>query len=307
MSLLIPALNGSGDLLADRRYAYAEAALVEGDAEAARDLFIQTLERVAHWTPARLGLAKAELALNRIDDAIESFRTIAAQDPDDLMGARAYLARLGAPEGALTQGYVAALFDDYAPRFDAHLTNALEYRAPEILAEALNDLAPAKTFRRALDLGCGTGLMAKALEGRAQEILGVDLSGRMLEIARKTGLYARLDVADCVHWLSGEVEASADLVVAADVFCYMDNLEPIVLQMHRVLEKSGFLAFTIQTNARPGWRVGDDLRVHHHPSLIRDIAHKSGFLPRLEQPVSVRKDRGQPVPGAVFVLERNAD
>jgi predicted TPR repeat methyltransferase len=296
-------LQGSGDLLADRRYAYAEAALADGDAEAARDLYTQSLERVAGWLPAWLGLARADLALNRIDDAIASFRRIAANDPGDLLGARAYLARLGAADGALTPGYVSALFDDYAPRFDAHLTMALDYRAPEILAEALSRVSGDRSFRRALDLGCGTGLMAKALEGRVQAVLGVDLSERMLDIARRTGLYSQLDTADCTDWLAEMATDSADLVVAADVFCYMEHLEPVFGQVFRVLEKAGLFAFTIQTNAEPGMRVGDDLRVHHNPSLIRDIARQTGFLVALEEPTSVRRDRGLPVPGTVFVLE----
>lgn len=304
MSRPNPKLQGSGDLLADRRYVYAEAALADGDIEAARDLYAQTLERVESWLPARLGLAKADLALNRIDAAIEGFRKVATDDPHDLLGARAHLARLGTADGALTPGYVSALFDDYAPRFDAHLTSALDYRAPDILVDALNRVAGARTFRRALDLGCGTGLMARALDGGMGEILGVDLSARMLEIARSTGLYARLDAADCVEWLAGEAAASADLVIAADVFCYMGDLAPVFTQTHRVLERSGLFAFTIQTNAEPGMKVGDDLRVHHSPFLIRDIARSAGFHLVWEEQTSVRKDRGLPVPGAVFVLER---
>lgn len=296
--------HGSGDLLADRRFAYAEAALADGDAEAARDLYMQTLELVPHWLPARIGLGKACQALNRIDEAIAAFRQVAAEDLHDRLGARAYLAQLGAGGGALTSGYVAALFDDYAPRFDAHLTAALDYRAPEMLVEAICEVAGGRAFRRALDLGCGTGLMARALGARVGEILGVDLSGRMLDIARGTGLYSRLDAADCTDWLTAEARECADLVIAADVFCYMENLEPVFAQAHRVLEKSGLFAFTIQTNTDPGVRVGDDLRVHHSPAFVRDLAEQSGFALRLERAISARKDRGQPVPGAVYVLER---
>lgn len=296
--------HGSGDLLADRRFAYAEAALADGDAEAAHDLYSQTLELVPQWLPARLGLGKACLALNRIDDAIAAFRQVAGEDPHDRLGARAHLARLGAEGGAVTSGYVAALFDDYAPRFDAHLTSVLDYRAPEILVAAISEVTGGRVFRRVLDLGCGTGLVARALGARAGKILGVDLSERMLAVARGTGLYARLDAGDCMDWLAAEAHECADLVIAADVFCYMEHLEPVFAQAHRVLEKSGLFAFTIQTGADADQRVGDDLRVHHNPAYIRNIAQQSGFAPRLERATSVRKDRGQPVPGAVYVLER---
>jgi predicted TPR repeat methyltransferase len=296
--------QGSGDLLADRRYAYAEAALSEGDLAAAQDLFLQTLERVPHWLPARLGLGKACKALNRIDEAIAAFRAVAAGDEQDVLGARAHLAELDAEGGALTAGYVTALFDDYAPRFDAHLMEGLEYRAPEVLAAALQALAPDRAFRRGLDLGCGTGLMSKALHRPPATLLGVDLSPRMLEIATETGLYAALDAADCVTWLSEQANASADLILAADVFCYIENLAPVFAEAQRVLEANGLFAFTIQTSIEPGMRVGADLRVHHHPELIRELAAACGLALLFEEARSVRKDRGQPVPGAAFVLAR---
>lgn len=304
MILASLSLHGSGDLLADRRYAYAEAALADGDAEAARDLFSQTLERVPFWLPARIGLGKACLALHDQTAAILAFQEVARQDEHDVLGARAYLAQIGAEGGVVTHGYVAALFDDYAPRFDTHLTVALDYRAPEVLADALTRVSGERTFRRALDLGCGTGLMARALKGRSREIVGVDLSGRMIDMARETGLYTRLDVAGCAEWLEEEASSSADIILAADVFCYIENLAPIFTQVHRVLEENGLFAFTIQTSQAEGIRVGSDLRVHHNPTVIHDLAGSAGLTLRHECAQSVRKDRGQPVPGAAFVLSR---
>lgn len=304
MTLASLSLHGSGDLLADRRYSYAEAALADGDAEAARDLFSQTLERVPTWLPARIGLGKACLALHDRAAAILAFQEVAEQDAHDVLGARAYLAQIGAEGGAVTHGYVAALFDDYAPRFDTHLTAALDYRAPEVLADALIQVSGERTFRRALDLGCGTGLMARALDGRSREVIGIDLSERMLDIARETGLYARLDIGDCAEWLEDEASSSADLILAADVFCYIENLAPIFTQVRRVLDENGLFAFTIQTSQAEGIRVGGDLRVHHNPTVIHDLARLAGLALRHERAQSVRKDRGQPVAGAAFVLSR---
>ncbi len=39
---------------------------------------------------------------------------------------------------ALPPAYVARLFDDYAPRFDRHLTQTLGYRGPELIVSALD-------------------------------------------------------------------------------------------------------------------------------------------------------------------------
>ncbi len=48
----------------------------------------------------------------------------------------------------MTPAYVAALFDDYAPRFEAHLTQALAYRGPQILSERWIRLLPAGVLQR---------------------------------------------------------------------------------------------------------------------------------------------------------------
>jgi predicted TPR repeat methyltransferase len=290
--------QGSGDLLADRRFAYAEGALADGDAIAAFDLYEQTLERVPLWLPARLGLGKAALMLGREAEARVEFEAVAAGDADDLLGARAYLARMGAEGGAVTTGYVAALFDDYAPRFDAHLTAALDYRAPELLATALGR----RQWSRVLDLGCGTGLMAKAIAGQFDTMDGVDLSARMLEIARETSLYTRLDCAEAGAWLAGEPTQSVDLVIAADVFCYIEILAPIFREARRVLTPDGLFAFTVQDAGEGPSRVGTDLRVHHAETDIRLWARESRFRIQHEARVSARLDRGEPVPGALYVL-----
>ena len=176
----------SGDLTADRRYAYGDAAFVEGDFVAARDLFEQTIECAPLWPPARFALGKAALALGEKEAARAAFREVLALDPEDRLGATIYLGQLGeAP--VMPDAYVAALFDEYAPRFDGHLVEALKYRAPAMLATMLAD-AQCLPARNVLDLGCGTGLMAKAISGQFTTMTGVDLSPGMLEIARKTGL-----------------------------------------------------------------------------------------------------------------------
>ena len=84
-----------------------------------------------------LGRSAAELGLR--DEAVTALRQALALEPEDALGVRLDLARLGAlaPEEAITDGYVRALFDDYAPKFDRHLTGSLAYRGPELIADAL--------------------------------------------------------------------------------------------------------------------------------------------------------------------------
>ena len=294
----------SGDLTADRRYAYGDGALADGDFIAARDLFAQTLELVPNWPPAHFALAKAHIALGERDAARAALQRAQVLDPPDRLGAGVLLAQITG--GAIMpDAYVAGLFDEYAGRFDSHLVGALDYRAPEMLADMLRQArGEGMRFMHALDLGCGTGLMARALMGCCAGISGVDLSAGMLEVACSSGLYSRLACAELLAFLRGEPAASCDLALAADVFCYVPDLAPVFGEVARVLEPGGVFAFSIQTHTGEGVIMGADSRVHHAPSLMRNLAAAAGLNLLQEIAASTRRDRGVPVAGALFLLEK---
>ena len=139
---------------------------------AAAELFEQALELAPHWAAAWFALGEAREKLGDLDAAAQAFRETLVADPTDAQGAMARLALIGRGDAprALPQAYVARLFDDYAPRFDKHLTDNLGYRAPALIAEALSAVASDRRFASALDLGCGTGLMGEALRGRVDHL-----------------------------------------------------------------------------------------------------------------------------------------
>ena len=303
-------LRSSGDPLADRRYGYAAASLAEGDPRAAADLAAQCLELAPAFAPAHALLGRARLALGDTDAARAALERALALEPQDALGVRVDLARLGAlaAEKAITPGYVRALFDDYAPRFDRHLVRGLNYRGPELLHDAVRrtcqDRVRPFRFRHALDLGCGTGLGAQAFQGAFEAIEGVDLSPAMLARARRTRLYAALHEADLTAFLAVRESGSADLVLAADVFVYLAALEEVFGAVHRVLERGGLFGFTVQAHAGEDVILGEDARYAHGERYLRDLAAGGGFdVARFER-VSTREDRGQPVPGFLLVLAR---
>jgi predicted TPR repeat methyltransferase len=213
------------------------------------------------------------------------------------------LARLDGT-AAMPDAYVAALFDDYAPRFDSHLVEALDYRAPQLLREALLEVNASPCYAQGLDLGCGTGLMAVALAGMCQRLVGVDLSAAMLEQARATRRYERLACSELLVFLRSETSASADLTIAADVFCYVPALGPVFTEVARVLEPGGSFAFTVQVHDGEGVLIGADCRVQHAVSHVVGLLEEAQFEITVQHMVSSRKDRGVPVPGALFVARR---
>lgn len=302
--------RSSGDLLADRRYEYARSAFEENDFEAAADLARQVLELAPDFAAARALLGRAAAELGRREEALEELGRALALEPDDALGVRLDLARLGAvpPDEAITGGYVRALFDDYAPRFERHLTRSLAYRGPELLADAIRRACSRRLrsdrFGLALDLGCGTGLMGKVLADRCHRIEGVDLSPRMLDKARELKLYDALHEQELVAFLSGRPAGEADLAAAADVFVYMASLEAAFREVARVLRPGGLFAYTVQAHEGPGYVLGEDARYAHGEAYLRDEAVASGLTVVLFERVSTRQDRGRPVPGFLVVLER---
>ena len=303
-------LRSSGDLLADRRYAYAEAAMEEGDHAAAAEIAEQSLELAPSFAPAHALLGRARAALGDREAALAALLRALDLEPDDALGVRIDLARLGALpiEEAVGEGYVRALFDDYAGTFDKHLVKNLNYRGPELLRSAVRRARAAYGQKlrceRILDLGCGTGLVAQAFAGTFASIEGVDLSPRMLAVARRTRLYDRLHEGDLLRLLKAQDGRSADLVAAADVFVYLAALAEVFGEVHRVLVPGGLFAFTVQAHGGEGVILGEDKRYAHGDRYLRGLAENVGFRVVLFDAVSTRQDRGVAVPGFLLVLER---
>jgi predicted TPR repeat methyltransferase len=236
----------SGDPIADKRFALARAYETEGDWAVAADLYAQAIEQAPGWVAAHYAEAVAKVQLGDREGARLGFERCLTLDPDDLFGARLKLGWLGGPIPATAPAaYVAGLFDQYAERFDAVLVGTLRYQAPALIVRTLAETGVA-AWPEVLDLGCGTGLMAAALAGQAGAIDGVDLSERMVAVAASKGLYRSLEVGDIVDTMDARPAAHLDLVVAADVFCYVGNLSPVLAAAARALRPGGHLAFTVE-------------------------------------------------------------
>ena len=293
----------SGDLIADRRYAYGRAAADDGDVATAADLFAQALELAPDWPAALFALGDAEERLGRGEAAARRFRAALEADPADSLGAGLRLALLGAADApqALPSAYVTRLFDDYAPRFEAHVVGALGYRGPALLVEALDIVAPGRRFADALDLGCGTGLMGAAIRGRVQRLDGVDIAPAMVAAARARGVYHALEARDAVAFLDRSPAARYDLILAADLFCYLGDLAPLLAACRRALAGGGLVAFTAEACEGDGFRLLKGLRFAHSPGYFETAARDAGLRRLSLSPAWARREADAEAPGLVGV------
>jgi predicted TPR repeat methyltransferase len=105
------------------------------------------------------------------------------------------------------------------------------------------------------------------------------------------------------HWVESgsHPRARADLIVAADVFVYLADLEPVCRAAARALEPGGLFAFTTETHAREGVVLGEKLRYAHSAAHVRAALAAAGLSALILAPASPRKEAGGPVAGLVVV------
>jgi predicted TPR repeat methyltransferase len=299
----------SGDLVADRRFDFARDLQLKGDLVAAADLLLQATELAPAFASAWFTLGRIREQLADRDAAIAAFRKAREADSEDRHGAGLRLMLLGAESlAAMPQAYVRALFDQYAPKFEAALVDDLGYRGPALLFKAVltarNAVRKPAFFKRALDLGCGTGLAAAEFAKEVDHFIGIDLSPRMIEKARSTGLYEHLEVADMLEGLRRRANASADLVIAADAMVYLAELVPVLREVERVLVSGGLLAFTVETHDGVDVILGEALRYAHGTAYVRRSIGDAGLTLSLLEDSSARNEDNAPVPGLVVVAAK---
>ena len=299
----------SGDLMADRRFDFARDLQLKGDLVAAADLLLQATELAPGFASAWFTLGEIRERLGEREAAISAFRRAQLSDAEDRHGAGLRLTLLGAEKlSDMPPAYVRALFDQYAPRFEAALVDDLGYRGPALLFKAVLSARAAirkpAFFKRAIDLGCGTGLAATAFAKEVDRFIGIDLSPRMIERARLTGLYAELEVADMTQGLRSKPDASADLVLAADAMVYVSDLAPVLREVARVLASGGLVAFTTETHAGDGVLIGEGLRYAHSALYVREQVAAAGLKLALCDDLSARNEDNVPAPGLVVVAAK---
>ncbi len=205
--------------------------------------------------------------------------------------------------------YVIRLFDQYADQFDEDL-QGLEYRAPELIAEAIAaTLGPPDGTLEILDAGCGTGLCAPLLRPYAHHLTGVDLSPGMVDKARQRGGYEDLAVAELTAFLA-ERTASYDLIASADTLVYFGELGPVLTAAAIALRPGGWLAFTVEVadaEAAPdGFHLNRSGRYSHTAAYVQQkLALASLTLVTLER-VTLRLEYDQPVAGWLVMASRPA-
>lgn len=191
--------------------------------------------------------------------------------------------------------HVTDFFDSVAPSYEAW-AGGLHHR----VAARLVELAAPARGADVLDVGAGTGLVTHKLAGlvgRRGSVVGIDLSARMLDIARRRSMANTKLVGMAAERLVFK-DSSFDLVTMAESLAYMIDPPTALAEAWRVLRPRGRIAVSchrrsLSTEAQDLFFQGLAVlaRRHHltlprhsedrarlgEPEVLTDILEDTGF------------------------------
>jgi SAM-dependent methyltransferase len=138
-------------------------------------------------------------------------------------------------------------------------------------------------FGRALDFGCGLGRLTRALAGRFEAVVGVDISTRMLEAARRLNA----DVPNCEFRPNTDPDLRAfsdhsfDLVYSSIVLQHLRSEAEVgrfVGELVRVTKPGGLAVFQVPASVSLRYRVQPRRRLY---VLLRSLGLAATTLYRV--------------------------
>ena len=293
------------DIETGTRYSVAKTALHHGRFDVALRCYRKILDLDPEYEDAIWGLAEANYGNGDKAEALVWYRRYHYLFPDDPEAAHMVAALgHGSKPVRASDAYVKETFDNFAEDFDRQLLEDLEYKAPKLIYALFRDIAAGTDKNlNILDAGCGTGLAGVEFKPHAGRLVGVDLSPEMLKLAEKRHIYEELLEEELAACMQARADAF-DLIVAADVFCYIGDLAETLAAAMVALRSSGRLIFSVEAQSRRGFSLTGSGRYAHKPAYIRKVAEKAGLREISGRNEKLRMEYGEPVRGYLTALEK---
>ena len=134
--------------------------------------------------------------------------------------------------------YVRRLFSTIAERYDL-ITRLLSYGQDRRWKARVVELSAVRPGLSALDLACGTGDIAFALAKRGADVVGLDITHRMVQLARAKGGAPRFVTGDMLALPFGD--EAFDVVTTGYGLRNVPDIPRAIAEMRRVLKPGGVL------------------------------------------------------------------
>ena len=284
----------------DIHYNLGSAYMAQGRFEEAILQYEKLITQDPTAIDSKNNLAVCLFQLNRHQEAIALYQQIITQDPNHPLATHMLNALLGNKKATYSPDYIRTLFDGYAAYFDNHANAGLAYQVPNTLKTFISNTRDTKKPTSLLDLGCGTGLSGECFAQDGTYLVGIDLSEKMLRHAQQKNCYDALICADIYQLPCRD---SFDWIIAADLFVYCADLEPLFTAIYRIINKEGLFAFTIENNPQENYQLLTSGRFAHHRDYIHHTASTAGFHYLTDQVAPLRKHQGNWLEGTYYLFQ----
>jgi len=278
----------------------------QGKLKEAESSFRQAVTLKPDLAVAQYNLGKIYKKIGKNSKAVECFEKTLELSSEDLLGATLQLATLGkrkipdkTPENFM-QGFYKKKFKYWSNlekkthKYQGHLLIENAFKTTHNNIEKID----------ILDVGCGTGSLAKILRPYARTLVGVDLSPDMLLKAEEICLYDSLYKKDLSQYLS-EVSNHYDTIIAAAVLIHFYDLESIFFLIKDSLKTNGKFVFSIFEETKKNKNLNSFLMYAHSDYYITSLADRLNLKIIYRQKDTHEYHKGISVPAIIYVLEKN--
>jgi predicted TPR repeat methyltransferase len=287
------------------KHLLGEALAYNGQADEAIKIYSQLLENEPNNQAVLLDRAMAHINSGQTSLAQQDGQRLLTLDPsNETYLFYSTLAQDKTPT-TLPASVVTRIFNDYAPAFDQHLVGALKYTLPQDVAKLITSWHPDKKVD-VLDLGCGTGLLGLFLGQVDGVIVGVDLSGEMIEKAYLHNVYAQFNQVNVLDALKATGESQYDVITALDVLIYVGDLTTVIPNAHRILTLGGRFVFSCES-ASPDvktFALESTQRYVHQQDHVHQLLVSAGFKDIIIERRTLRFEAGEPVAGFLVTAQK---
>ena len=270
------------------------------------DQAINAFERVTAIKPdyaeAHNNLGNVLKDQGKLEEAIEAYKKALSLKPDYAEASHILSALTGKTTKSAPREYVENMFDRYAYKFDQSLVEKLSYDIPKVITQLALEQHGGGSLGSVLDLGCGTGLAGEKIRPHCTNLEGIDLSKKMLEVAKSRNVYDKLDHVDIVEYLSN-AELDFDYFIATDVFIYVGDLSEVFRLIKVRNRKPGKLIFSTEHTNGKGFHLEKSGRYSHSMSYIEELCREFKFSISHFSETNLRKEKGSFLIGGLYFLD----
>ena len=245
--------------------------------------------------------------LGKTDEAFVILKALITQHPDDVTAQ--HLLAAYDTENTPTRAsdmYIKQTFDAFSASFNTSLSK-LQYKIPELINDKLLAIVnEADSTADILDIGCGTGLCGSLLIPLANNLIGVDLSPKMLQKAEQLKVYNELHERELCTYMQ-TCDTHFDYIVCADTFVYFGELETAFAAAFNALRPNGYFIFSVEqhhNSSNRDYHLQLNGRYSHSPAYLSMALTAVGFMICSIEDVIPRMENGKAVDGALVLARK---